>query len=160
MVTVHMSNIRQPEILTRNAGGEQTTEPNTTKESKTPWGVALAGGNHEQKNKQSRVQTQTRRTTTKQPPLPLVQQSTRHRSRPPHPLRPSWRRHRVSPRLQTVQLQTRRTIRQRQPNSTSPRKSRTPRTRPNDKTKNKTNKSGTFFEKRKNHDPVPFLSLI
>ena len=51
MVTVHMSNIRQPEILTRNAGGEQTTEPNTTKESKTPRGVALEGGNHEQKNK-------------------------------------------------------------------------------------------------------------
>ena len=50
MVTVHMSNIRQPEILTRNAGGEQTTEPNTTKESKSPWGDALEGGNHEQEN--------------------------------------------------------------------------------------------------------------
>jgi len=47
MVTVHMSNIRQPEILTQNAGGEQTTEPNTTQESKTPRGVALAGGNYE-----------------------------------------------------------------------------------------------------------------
>lgn len=51
MVTVHMSNIRQPEILTQNAGGEQTTEPNTTKENKPPWGGALAGGNHEQENK-------------------------------------------------------------------------------------------------------------
>jgi hypothetical protein len=51
MVTVHMSNIRQPEILTRNAGGEQTTEPNTTNENKPPRGGALAGGNHEQENK-------------------------------------------------------------------------------------------------------------
>jgi hypothetical protein len=40
-----MSNIRQPQRHTGIAGGEQTTEPNTTKESKTPWGVALAGGN-------------------------------------------------------------------------------------------------------------------
>jgi hypothetical protein len=40
-----MSNIRQPEILTRTAGGEHTTEPNTTKENKSPRGDALAGGN-------------------------------------------------------------------------------------------------------------------
>ena len=51
MVTVHMSNIRQPEILTQNAGGEQTTELNTTKENKSPRGDALAGGNYEQENK-------------------------------------------------------------------------------------------------------------
>jgi len=138
MVTVHMSNIRQPEILTRNAGGEQTTEPNTTKENKSPRGDALAGGNHEQENIQSRVQTQARRTATRQSPVPLVQQSTRHRSRPLDPVRPRWRRHRTRTRLQTMQLQTRRTIHQRQPNSSCTFKSRTPRTRPNAKTKNKT----------------------
>ena len=138
MVTVHMSNIRQPEILTRNAGGEQTTEPNTTKESKTPRGVALAGGNHEQKKKQSRVPQEKSRTTTRQSAVPLVQQSTCHRSGSSHPLRPSRRRHRVSPRLQTMQLQTRSAIHQRQPNSSCTFKSRTPRTRPNAKTKTKT----------------------
>ena len=138
MVTVHMSNIRQPEILTRTAGGEQTTEPNTTKESKTPRGVALAGGNHEQEKKQSRVPQEKSRTTTRQSAVPLVQQSTCHRSGSSHPLRPRRRRHRVSPRMQTMQLQTRSAIHQRQPNSSCTFKSRTPRTRPNAKTKTKT----------------------
>jgi hypothetical protein len=139
-------------------GASITQDHRTTKESKTPRGVALAGGNHEQENIQSRVQTQTRRTVTRQPAMPLVQQSTRHRSGSSHSLRPRWRRHRTCPRLQTMQLTARSRIRQRQPHSSCTCKSRTPRTRPNDKTK--TNKSPTFFEKRKNQDPVPFLSLI
>ena len=109
-------------------GASITQHPTTTNETKPPRGGAVAGGNHEQKKKQSRVPQKKSRTTTRQTPLPLVQQSTRHRSRPPHPIRPRRRRHRTRPCLQAMQLKKRRTIRQRQPNSTSTRQSRTPRT--------------------------------
>ena len=116
------------------------------------------GKHHDQKKKQSRVPQKKSRATTKQPPLPLVQQSPSNRSRPPNPIRPSRRRHRTRTSLQNMQLKKRRTIRQRQQNSSSPRKSRTPRTRPNNQTKNKT--TTKFFYKRKNYDPVPFFALI
>ncbi len=125
-----MSNIRQPEILTRTAGGEHTTEPNTTKENKPPRGGALAGGNHEQKNIKSRLQKEKSRTTGRQSSLPLVQKSTRNRSRPPHRIRHRRRRHPPCPLMQELQRTSRSQLHQRETKRTTTRTQRTPRIQP------------------------------
>ena len=115
-------------------------------------------GKHNEQNRQRGIPQKKSRSTRRQPSVPLGMRQARNRSRPPHRVRHKRRRLTARTILQTMQRTTRSQLHQRQTNPTSTRQSRTPRTQPNEQTK--TTRQHNFFERGKNHAPVPFFLLI
>ena len=115
---------------------------------------------HNDQTQHTRVHTQQTHSPRERTHLPLVQESTQHRSRPPNRIRPRWVRRPRQPRrvMQKMQRNTRKQLSKQQTCSTTTRKIRTPPTRPtNEKTTESTKKRHGFFKKSNEIDPDPFF---